>query len=248
MTTLPHAQHNVLDLSLFRGDGDDAQGYGTVPILDTSEVRWFSEGTLPLPVAAWFTCDGTIGTIEERTDLYQLHRLHDIGVKRRNRDVLEVKVRRSIGDDLTITNGLAAPFEEWRKWSPFKGDPMTPSPDVPWIEVHKTIITRTFMLSDHEVIGPADHVDDSLSGCDVEIVAVNVGGVDSWTLAFEAFGPKSDRRRTVAFSWDMLIAESGEFDHLGSRFDLAAGYPEWLATIGSKLEAESPASVDQLTG
>ena len=114
--------------------------------------------------------------------------------------------------------------------------------------IHKTIITRTFMLSDHEVIGPAEHLDDSLSGCDVEVVAVNVGGIDSWSLAFEAFGPKSDRRRTVAFSWDMIVAESGEFDDLGSRFELAAGYPEWLATIVTRLGAESPASVDRLTG
>lgn len=248
MAQLPHAPHNVLDLSVFRGDGYEAQGYGTVPVLDTSEVRWFARGLPPLPVAAWFTCDGTIGTIEERTDLYQLHRLHDIGVKERGRDILEIKVRRSIGDDLAIAPDLAAPFEEWRKWSPFKGDPMTPSPDVPWIEVHKTIITRTFMLSDHEVVGPAEHLDDSLSGCDVEVVAVNVGGVDSWTFAFEAFGPKCDRRRTVAFAWDMIVAESGEFDGLGSLFDLAAGYPEWLAGIGARIGAESPASVEELTG
>lgn len=248
MTTLPQAHHKVLDLSAFRGEGSGAQGYGTVPILDTSEVRWFASEPLPSEVIAWFTCDGTIGTIEERTDVYQLHRLHDIGVKRRAREILEVKVRRSIGGDLMIAADLAAPFEEWRKWSPFQGDPMTPSPDVPWIEVHKTVITRTFMLSDHEVVGPAEHVDDSLSGCDVEIAAVNVTGSDYWTFAFEAFGPKSDRRRTVGFSWDMLLAESGELDHLGSRFDIAAGYPEWLATIGRGIAAESPASADRLTG
>jgi hypothetical protein len=246
MAKLPHTPRNVIDFAALRGHG--AQGYGTVPVLDTSEIRWFAAGTLPFPVIAWFTCDGTIGTIEERTDVYQVHRLHDIGVKRRNRDVLEVKVRRSIGDDLMIAPHLAAPFEDWRKWSPFRGDPMTPSPDVPWIEVHKTIITRTFMLSDREVIGPAQHVDDSLSRCDVEIAAVRIGGLDSWSFALEAFGPKSDRRRTVGSSWDMLIAESGDLDDFGTRFDLAAGYPEWLATIGVRLDAESPAPVDQLTG
>lgn len=248
MATLPQAHHNVLDLSVFRGEGDEAQAYGTVPILDTSEARWFASDPLPSEVIAWFTRDGSVGTVEERCDVYQLHRLYDIGVKRRDRSILEVKVRRSIGDDLTISADLAAPFEEWRKWSPFQGDPMTPSPDIPWIEVNKTIITRTFMLSDHEVVGPAEHVDDSLSGCDVEIAAVNVAGIDSWTLAFEAFGPKSDRRRTVGFSWAMLLAESGELDDLGTCFDLAAGYPEWLASIGSRLQAEMPASDEQLTG
>jgi len=248
MTTLPHSGHNVLDLSVFRGEGGGARDFGTVPLLDTSELRWFATGPLPLGVIAWFTCDGTIGTVEERTDVYQLHRLHDIGVKRRARDILEVKVRRSIGDDLAVAADLAAPFEEWRKWSPFEGDPMTPSADIPWIDVHKTIITRTFMLSDREVVGPAAHADDSLSGCDVEIAAVIVGGVESWTLGFEAFGPKSDRRRVVTSSWDMLIAESGEFDDLGSCFDLAAGYPEWLAAIESTVSTDTPASADRLTG
>ena len=248
MTTLPRDDRNVMDLSVFRGEGGGAPGFGTVPILDTSELRWFATGPLPSGVIAWFTCDGTIGTFEERTDVYQLHRLHDIGVKRRARNILEVKVRRSIGSDLAVAPGLAAPFEEWRKWSPFEGDPMAPSPDIPWIDVHKAVITRTFMLSDREVVGPAAHADDSLSGCDVEIAAVNVGGVESWTFAFEAFGPKSDRRQIVTSSWDMLIAESGDFDDLGFRFEQAAGYPEWLAAEGSTMEANSAASVDRLTG
>ncbi len=248
MATLPRTDRNVFDLSAFRGEGGAAPGFGTVPILDTSELRWFAPGPLPPGVIAWFTCDGTIGTIEERTDVYQFHRLHDIGVKRRARDILEVKVRRSIGDDLSVAVGLTAPFEEWRKWSPFKGDPMTPSPDVPWIDVHKEVITRTFLLPHHEVVGPASHVGDSLSGCDVEIAAVNVGGLESWTLAFEAFGPKSNRRRSVASSWTNLVAESGGYEQLGSHFQLAAGYPEWLAAAGSTKEANPAASVDRLTG
>jgi hypothetical protein len=248
MATLPRTDHNVLDLSAIRGEGGGAHSFGSVPILDTSELRWFASGPLPLGVIAWFTCDGTLGTIEERTDVYQLHRLHDIGVKRRARDILEVKVRRSIGDDLAVTAGLAAPFEEWRKWSPFEGDPMTPSPDIPWIDVRKAVITRTFLLPDHEVVGPAPHVDDSLSGCDVEIAAVNVGGLESWTFGFEAFGPKSNRRRTVASSWDKLVAESGGYEHLGSHFQQAAGYPEWLAASSSTLQANSAADADRLTG
>jgi hypothetical protein len=46
----------------------------------------------------------------------------------------------------------------------------------------------------------------------------------------------------------MLIAESGDFDDLGFRFEQAAGYPEWLAAEGSTMEANSAASVDRLTG
>jgi hypothetical protein len=61
--------------------------------------------------------------------------------------------------------GVDPGVEEWRKWSPRLGDPMSPSSDPPWIDVEKAVLTRTFMLADDEVVGPAPHVDDTLSGC-----------------------------------------------------------------------------------
>lgn len=125
---------------------------------------------------------------------------------------------------------------------------MAPSADVPWIDIEKTIRTRTFMLADGEVVGPAPHIDDSLSGCDVEIAVVTIGGIRSWSLAFEAFGPKSDRRRAVLMSWGMLVAESGPFDDLGSYFDQPAGYPEWLARIASAIEAAPGDSMEEQIG
>lgn len=219
-----------------------------VAVLDTSEVRWFAHGSPAGEVVDWFTGPSRGGTLEERCDVYQMHHLQDIGVKRRSRNALEVKVRRSIGETLTLEPGLAAPFEEWRKWSPDDGDPMAPSPDVPWIDIHKVILTRTFMLDGVEVVGPALHVDDTLSGCDVEIVDVAVGDTRSWSLAFEAFGPKADRRRAVTSSWDALVAEAGRFENLGSYFDQPAGYPEWLVVIGSEIEAAPGGSAARLIG
>ena len=238
----------VIDLEALRGEGIAMARNTAVAVLDTSEVRWFAYGSPATEVVDWFTGPGRGGTLEERCDVYQVHRLQDIGVKRRSRDSLEVKVRRSIGDTLTLEPGLAAPFEEWRKWSPDDDDPMAPSPDVPWIDIHKVILTRTFMLDGGEVVGPALHIDDTLSGCDVEIVAVTIGDTRSWSLAFEAFGPKADRRRAVVSSWDALVADSGRFEDLGSYFDQPAGYPEWLVVIASEIEAASGDSVDRLTG
>jgi len=144
----------IIDLEAFRGEGTADRG-PSVTVLDTSEVRWFAGGLPPRAVVDWFTCGGMVGTLEERCDTYQLHRLHDIGVKRRSRTSLEVKVRREIGDPLALAPGLAATFEEWRKWSPRLGDPMSPSSDTPWIDVEKAVLTRTFMLAHDEVVGPA---------------------------------------------------------------------------------------------
>lgn len=242
------AAGTVIDLEVFRGEGTAAGRSPSVAVLDTSELRWFADGLPPRAVVDWFTCGGMVGTLEERCDTYQLHRLQDIGVKRRSRSSLEVKVRREIGDPLTLAPGLAAPFEEWRKWSPRIGDPMSPSSDTPWIEVEKAVLTRTFMSDDHEVVGPALHVDETLSGCDVEIAVVTVAGVEAWSFAFEAFGPKMHRSQVVRTAWAMLIDSSGVPEQLGSHFAFAGGYPEWLARIASDVENRSTGQQAHLTG
>jgi hypothetical protein len=242
------AARTVIDLEAFRGEGTAAGRQPSVAVLDTSELRWFADGLPPGAVVDWFTCGGKVGTLEERCDTYQLHRLLDIGVKRRSRITLEVKVRREIGDTVTLAPGLAAAFEEWRKWSPTVGDPMSPSADTPWIDVEKAVLTRTFMLADHEVVGPAPHVDDSLSGADVEIAAVTVAGVDAWSLAFETFGPKVHRSRVVRTAWAMLIDSSGVPEQLGSYFAFAGGYPEWLARIAADLDGRSAGWMTHRTG
>jgi hypothetical protein len=239
----------TIDLEALRSEGKGEQRGVSIAVLDTSEVRWFALGSPAPEVVDWFAGRGHAGTLEDRCDVYQLHRLQDIGVKRRSRDKLEVKVRRAIGETLALQPGLAAPFEEWRKWSPHDSDPMAPSPDAPWIDIHKSVLTRTFMRVAGEVVGPAPHIDDTLSGCDVEVVAVTFAGVESWSFAFEAFGPKADRRRAVTESWSALINESGPFENLGSYFDQPAGYPEWLALTASKSDEAAPAgSLDRLTG
>ncbi len=238
----------AIDLEALRLEGRGEQRGVSIAVLDTSEVRWFALGSPAPEVVDWFAGRGRAGTLEDRCDVYQLHRLQDIGVKRRSRDTLEVKVRRAIGETLALQSGLAAPFEEWRKWSPDDSDPMAPSPDAPWIDIHKSVLTRTFMLDGGEVVGPAPHIDDSLSGCDVEVVAVTFAGVESWSLAFEAFGPKAGRRRAVMESWGVLINDSGAFANLGSYFEQPAGYPEWLALIASEIESAPDVSLDRLTG
>jgi len=91
-------------------------------------------------------------------------------------------------------------------------------------------------------------VDDTLSGCDVEIAAVTVAGVDAWSFAFEAFGPKMYRRRTVATAWAMLIDTSDVPEMLGSYFGFVGGYPEWLAQIASDLDGRSAERRTNLAG
>lgn len=203
-------------------------------VLDTSELRWFALGLPPGEVVAWFSAGGGAGITERRCDVYQFNGLHDIGLKRRFGATVEVKVRRAVGASIALGAGPEAPLEEWRKWVPSEGDPMWPAPDSQWIKVHKAIRTRTFMLEGGEVAGPASFAGETDAGCDVEVAALTVGGIEVWTFAFEAFGPRDGHSDAVVGSWASLVARSDPPGNLWSYFECAAGYPEWLDLVVSQ--------------
>jgi hypothetical protein len=206
-------------------------GSNTAGLFHTSEVRWFARGPLPPDVQDWFTGGRTVGSVEERLDTYQLHELNDIGVKRRYGTTLEVKVRRTFGPSLNLGDGLEGRIEEWSRWEPAEDDGIWQSPDTPWIDVHKVIYTRSFMPTDREVMLPAIHANRLFAGCDIEIAEVTVDGIDTWSLALEAFGPTTPRQRALASSWRTFQAHSPSNENLGFAFDLACGYPEWLRLV-----------------
>lgn len=208
-------------------------------VLDTTEFRWFGLGLPPREVVAWFAAGRDAGSTERRCDVYQVNGLHDIGLKRRFGATVEVKVRRAVGAAVSLGAGLVASLEEWRKWAPSEGDPMWPAPDGQWIKVHKAIRTRTFMLAGGEVVGPASVAGETESGCDVEIAALTAGGIEAWTLAFEAFGPKDSHLEAISGSWAALVAVSDPPMPLSLYLDRAAGYPEWLDLVVSQRIATS---------
>lgn len=213
-------------------------------VLDTSELRWFTLGSPHRDVVAWFTAGGVAGTSELRSDIYLLNGLHDVGLKRRFGWAVEAKVRQAVGPTVVLGAGLRAPLENWRKWMPSDGDPLWPMPDAQWIRVDKAIRTRTFMLADGEVVGPASRSDEKLSGCDVEIAVVTIGGVEAWTLAFEAFGPIADRRLAILSSWRNLASQADLPEDLSSHFGYVAGYPEWLDLVASQRLGNRPPRID----
>ena len=215
------------------GIGTDPDG-DLVHVFHTSEVRWFAVGPLPLAVQDWFTSGGTVGRVEDRHDTYQLHGLNEIGAKRRDRGTLEVKVRRTLGDTVVLGHGLEGRLEEWSKWDPGEGVGIWQSPDAPWIDVRKVVFTRSFMPTDQEIILPANHRVRLFAGCDIEVAAVTVDGIETWTLALEAFGPDTGRLRALMSAWGTLLARSPLSIDFGSSFDRACGYPEWLDFVISQ--------------
>lgn len=212
--------------------GADPAG-GVVTITDTTELRWFAEGPMPHEIEAWFTCDGRRGLVERRTDTYRMDGRRDTGIKRRFGETLELKVRRSIGEQLAVGPGLSGRLEVWRRWSPAECL-VVGGANVPWADVGKTVVKRRFSVSGDELELTEDNRQMTGAGCDVEIAAVEVDDVQAWTFAFAAFGPIGGRRDSLSASIAALGQERTPLAPVGSLFGPSCGYPEWLALVGSR--------------
>lgn len=192
---------------------------------DTTELRWFVRGPLPVDIAHWFA--GSTGVLEQRCDAYLLDGRDDIGVKRRFRVTLELKIRQSLDGMIEFGDGLAGPLEEWRRWSPAEGL-IDDGGGRRWIDVHKSVLKRRFLTDGTETVySPVSEA--TGAGCDVEVADVNIGALRWWTFAFAAFGPPCTRPETLLASWQTLVTASPCPEPFGPRSVRASGYPEWVA-------------------
>jgi hypothetical protein len=194
-------------------------------VFDTTELRWFVRGPIPADIGDWFT--GSTGVLEERCDSYLLDGRGDIGVKRRFRETLELKIRQSLDGRIEFGGGLAGSLEEWRRWSPADGL-IDDGVDGRWIDVRKSVVKRRFSMEGTEIaFSPVSEATDA--GCDVEVADVTVGAMRWWTFAFAAFGPPATRPETLLASWQALVTATPCPEPFGPRTGRAMGYPEWLA-------------------
>jgi hypothetical protein len=192
-------------------------------VVDTTELRWFLPGPLPADIRGWF--NGSTGVGEERCDTYLLDGRADIGVKRRFRETLELKVRQSLDERIELGEGLAGSPEVWRKWSPAERF-LDGSRDGRWVDVHKSIVKRRFSMDGTEIPFSFDEHQTG-PGCDIEVAGVTVGVIQAWTFAFAAFG--SPGRDALLASWQQLVAGTPCPTPFGPRTGRAMGYPEWLS-------------------
>ena len=194
-------------------------------VLDTTELRWFVPGPLPRDIGDWFA--GSTGVSEERCDTYSLDGRCDIGVKRRFRETLELKVRQSLEGWVELGGGLAGSLEAWRKWSPAEGL-VEDGSDGRWVDVCKSIVKRRFLIDGTEIAFSSNEQTPG-AGCDVEVAEVTVDNAQWWTFAFAAFGPSATRRDALGASWQQLVATTSCPELFGHRTGRSMGYPEWLA-------------------
>ena len=216
----------------------EAHGSTTRPApIETTELRWFRNGPLPRSVFSWFTSNGAFGAVEERHDRYLIDGRLDRGIKLRNGSTLELKVRQPTARTVPSSNGPDAvaelprgTVEQWQKWSP--ADHLVSTGSAPWVEVHKRIVKRRFTIAGEEMT-VLDHADTPVSAyCDIEIVVIDDGSAQGWSLAFAAHGPLPSRLAGIGAAWGAL-ASVARPPSRSLVFDVSCGYPEWLErTVG----------------
>lgn len=186
------------------------------------ELRWFMPGAIPEPLLESFHSGGPAVVCEQRKDSYWPIRRIDIGVKRRNGGPVEMKVRRSarLWD---LPSGSTVVSEQWDKWRPRRL--ILDRPTDAWLEVDKTLWTRTFTPSGKDVRGPADG---RRPRCEVELAAVTLESTTWWTVAFETTGPAALRPSVLRAACHRLWSPTFERWLEGG---VNAGYPEWLGTV-----------------
>jgi hypothetical protein len=210
--------------TLSLGSADQRRPAG-LAVLDTTELRWFVPGQIPPDFGALFS-DST-GVRERRCDTYLLDGRHDVGVKRRSRELLEVKVRQSLDGQIELGEGLGGQPEEWRKWSPVEGL-VGVGPVQRWGDVCKSIVKRRFSINGTETTFSSNaHL--ASAGCDIEVAEVTVGDVQAWTFALEAFGPQPTRRDSLLASFQGLVGATLRLESFRLCTGRSMGYPEWLA-------------------
>lgn len=213
-------------------------------ITDTGELRWFAPGRPPADVLAWFNPGVGRGAVERRSDTYRLDGRTDAGLKLRRGRILDLKVRQSVEDEaLSLCDTLGGRLEGWRRWSPADGLVELDADDR-WIDITKTIVKRRFLDDGVEVSVEPEPPQDAF--CDIEIVALGLGGVRCWSIGIAAYDEPERWRRLVDVAWQRVVA-TGRFPHENvARLSASCSYPTWLATTASRVRP--PAAVSAMAG
>lgn len=203
------------------------------PVVDTTELRWFEDGPLPRAVHRWFS--GATEPSDIRRDRYLLDAGDDLGVKLRNGETLELKSRVGLAGPGHTCGGLTGELEVWRKWVLIDGlEPGMTA--LRWTDVDKTIFKRRFSLTGCELPFTPELPDES--GCDAEIVVVQLDETSAWSFAFAAFGPAQRRCAAIGAGWNALLLAGPPPSELRLEPSCCMGYPQWLRRMTGQASAQ----------
>jgi hypothetical protein len=161
--------------------------------------------------------NGFAKTIEERTDSYLITGKPDIGIKRRERWLLEVKRRTARAGTVPLPGIGVGSVEHWTKVrQPHISDGLHGR----WVDIEKVVLTERHVLES----------DQGTATCEIEVASVSGRGISAWTLGFESFGLSALRPAVLNQAMEIFAAERRRPAAFGHFAD-SVGYPEWLISM-----------------
>jgi len=200
----------------------------------SSEIRWFLSGEVPQRFVEWFA--GPQQVLEEREDVYVLiDKCRTVGIKLRQ-GKFEIKALIQESRPIPIDVGVEGQMESWIKWS-IRNDAVPrfvqmARSETPTLTISKSRWLRKISLDSDDPI-ETDPENQPIDGCNIELTKIGVLGLDWWSFAFEAFGP---RERTAANLMRGVRAFIGQSrPPVEFAVDNSLSYPSWISDLGSEI-------------
>lgn len=199
-------------------------------MLTTNELRWFSQGTIPPEMEAWFPQNCSP---QKREDLYLYAPGCDyLGIKLRH-ERLEVKWRKAEMGVLRFGEFVEGKAEKWAKWlcSDSTGEsfqPATLRSNSTWVKVEKVRRLQSYQILPDSSIQPVVDNDSMDNGCSVEITQLLIQEQNWWSVAFEAIGEDTHLLENLRLTASCLF-----INYRGAQVIAANSYsyPHWLEVV-----------------
>lgn len=200
-------------------------------MLESTEIRWFFEGTLPHEIKENFKNNESKNSIENRIDYYLVLKDTDyVGIKLRN-SRLEIKWRRKIFQFNFPESEIEGKIENWTRWewndkasfleieSIFKNNESNP-----WVKVNKKRMQRKFDIYEGkiETISPGElHADFAM-----EITELIANSQTWWSFSLDSLTGKD-----ILYFSEIIENQIPDHSQMNLKKEWSYGYPQWLGQV-----------------
>lgn len=200
-------------------------------MLESTEIRWFFEGTMPLEIKKDFEKTESRVSIENRIDYYFLVKdIDHVGIKLRN-SRLEIKWRHKILQFNFPQADIEGNIEGWTRW---EWNDKTRIDEIesilekpgsnPWVKVNKKRMQRKFNIYEDKIvdISPGEIQADFA----MEITELIANSQAWWSFALDSFTGKD-------IPYFSRIIKNRLIDHnkISLKKEWSYGYPHWLGQV-----------------
>jgi hypothetical protein len=200
-------------------------------MLESTEIRWFFEGALPLEIKKNFEKNKSENSIENRIDYYLAVKDIDyVGIKLRN-SRLEIKWRRKIYQFNFLQSELEGNIESWTRWEWNDKASFIEIESIleknesnPWVKVIKKRMQRKFNIYKDKIItiSPGElHADFAM-----EITELTANSQTWWSFSLDSLTGKD-----ILYFNEIVENQLTDHSHMNLKKEWSYGYPHWLGQV-----------------